>query len=275
MTAAGTDGRDDTPGQIVFTNWRKARTVASVTVPLVRLDRSSPVPLYFQVAQQLEAAIQSGDLAVGERLNNEIALADRYGLSRPTMRSAIGHLVDKGLLVRKRGVGTQVVRRTVERAVQLTSLYDDLSEAEQEPTTDVLLLECVAAGDLVAGKLVLEPGTEVVHLERLRRARGEPLAVLRNWLPVDVAGDFTGSDLEEHGLYELLRKAGVVMHNANQRIGATAAATTEARLLGVRKGAPLLTMERLSYDVGGRAVEFGSHVYEATSYSFTVTLKNR
>src|SRR3954470_21609266 len=93
------------------------------TVPLddVALDRSSPVPLYFQLATQLEAAIDRGDLSAGGRLDNEIELADRLGVSRPTMRRAIQELVSKGLLVRKRGVGTQVVRGGLKRRVELTS----------------------------------------------------------------------------------------------------------------------------------------------------------
>src|ERR1700733_12843466 len=89
----------------------------------VDLDRSSPVPLYYQVSRQIEAAIDAGDLAPGDRLENEISLADRGGLSRPTMRRAIQELVDKGLLVRRRGIGTQVVHGRVKRPMDLTSLF--------------------------------------------------------------------------------------------------------------------------------------------------------
>lgn len=242
-------------------------------VPTVKVDRSSPVPLYFQVAQQLETAIQSGDLAVGDRLENEIALADHYGLSRPTMRSAIAHLVDKGLLVRQRGVGTQVIRRSVERPVRLTSLYEDLLSAEQAPTTRVLTVERQAASASVANKLAIAEGTEVVHIERLRSALGSPLAVLRNWLPVSVAGGFTVSDLESQGLYELLRLSGTVMQDASQKIGACAADALDAKLLGLRKGAPLVTMERLSYAAKSKPVELGRHVYDSERYTVTVTLQ--
>lgn len=99
----------------------------------IDLDRSSPIPLYFQVAEQISEAIRRGDLIPGSRLDNEILLADRLGLSRPTVRQAIQYLVDKGLLVRKRGVGTQVVHGQVKRSVELTSLYDDLRGAGQSP----------------------------------------------------------------------------------------------------------------------------------------------
>src|SRR5262245_63001298 len=94
--------------------------------PSIVINRSSPVPLYFQVAEQLEQAIVDGELAPGDRIANEIALAGELGLSRPTMRQAIQLLVDKGLLVRKRGVGTQVVHGQIRRPVELTSLHDDL-----------------------------------------------------------------------------------------------------------------------------------------------------
>ncbi len=100
----------------------------------VELDRSSPVPLYYQLAQAIEAAIRDGELAPGDRFENELALAKRLTLSRPTTRRAIQELVDKGLLVRKRGVGTQVVQNPVHRRVELTSLFDDL--APRRPGAD-------------------------------------------------------------------------------------------------------------------------------------------
>ncbi|WP_214410357.1 GntR family transcriptional regulator [Sphaerisporangium fuscum] len=240
----------------------------------IDLDRSSPVPLYFQVAEQIAEAIRRGDLAPGARLDNEIMLADRLGLSRPTVRQAIQYLVDKGLLVRKRGVGTQVVHGQVKRTVELTSLYDDLRRAGQEPGTKVLSLRPVEADEEIAAVLGVQPGTEVLHLERVRYAAGEPLALLHNWLPAGLS-QLTPQSLEERGLYELLRASGVRMRVANQRIGARAASPAEARLLDERRGAPLLTMLRTTYDDQGRAVEHGSHVYRASHYSLEVTLIER
>ena len=154
-----------------------------MTELFVDLDRSSPVPLYFQVAQQIEHAINEGDLAPGDRLDNEISLAEQFGLSRPTMRRAIQELVDKGLLVRKRGVGTQVVHGQVTRPVELTSLFDDLANHHQTPTTVVLANEVVTATDEVAVMLAVASGSEVLHLRRLRYAHGEPLAIMENFLP--------------------------------------------------------------------------------------------
>ena len=242
---------------------------------MLDLDRSSPVPLYFQVSRQIEAAIDAGQLAPGDRLENEISLADRWGLSRPTMRRAIQELVDKGLLVRRRGIGTQVVHGRVKRPMDLTSLFDDLARSDQKPTTRVLDRELVAAPAAVAERLGVPAGTQVLHLERLRSARDEPLAVMRNWLPADLAPVLTAEALETRGLYELMRGTGVHLRIATQRIAARGATAPEARLLQVRKGAPLLTMERLTYDGSGAAVELGSHVYNAETYSIEMTVVER
>jgi DNA-binding GntR family transcriptional regulator len=240
----------------------------------ITLDRSSPVPLYFQVAEQLEQAIQDGRLAPGDRMDNEIALASQLGLSRPTMRQAIQVLVDKGLLVRKRGVGTQVVQSRIRRSVELTSLHDDLVRAGKQPRTKVLHLELVEADDEVRDHLGVPTGSMVWQLERLRLTDEEPLALMQNFVPADVV-DLGAADLSDGGLYEALRAAGVHMRVANQEIGARRADAREARLLDESRGAPLLTMRRTAYDDKGRAVEHGTHVYRPSLYAFQLTLVDR
>lgn len=240
----------------------------------IRLDRSSPVPLYFQVAQELEQAIDAGRLEVGSRLDNEIALAEQLGVSRPTVRSAIEYLVERGLLVRKRGIGTRVVHPKVRRPMELTSLYDDLRAARQAPQTKVLSLATVPASDTVAHAFGIDAGTPVVALERLRYAQAEPLALMRNYV---VAGlvELTPERLEHAGLYELMRAAGQRPHLASQTVGARAATSVEARTLEERRGAPLLTMRRTTYDAAGSALEYGDHIYRASRYSFEVVLTAR
>src|SRR4029079_10084766 len=126
---------------------------ATVGLPRFVIDRNSPVPLYFQVAQHLENAINSGELPTGTLLQNEVDLARSLGLSRPTMRRAMQHLVDKGLVTRRRGIGTRVVQPKLRRPLELTSLYDDLNRAGRKPSTEVLSFETVDAGEDVAAGL--------------------------------------------------------------------------------------------------------------------------
>ncbi|QKW10098.1 GntR family transcriptional regulator [Streptomyces sp. NA04227] len=235
------------------------------------VDRNSPVPLYFQLSRQLESAIAEGTLAAGSLLGNEIALAARLGLSRPTVRQAIQTLVDKGLLVRRRGVGTQVVQSTVRRPLELRSLYEDLAADGRGPTTRVLANAVVPAPPEAAAALGVAAGDPVRRIERLRYAHGEPLARLCNHLPVRLPG-LDDESLEAGGLYALLRAAGVTLHSARQRIGAHAASPEEAGLLAEETGAPLLTMERTAFDDTGRPVEFGVHQFRASRYCFDFQL---
>lgn len=238
------------------------------------LDRRSPIPLYYQLSQQLEEAIRSGVLKPGDRVDTEVEISERYGLSRPTVRQAIQELVSKGLLVRRRGVGTQVVHSQLRRPVELTSLYDDLARASHRPQTRVLALTVMPAHRVVAEALNISEGTDVQFLERLRLDDEQPLALMRNWLPHDLA-DLDVASLESAGLYALLRQAGVHMRIANQRIGARAATAAEARLLQVPSRSPVLTMERTSFDDTGRPVEYATHIYRADAYSFETTLVER
>ena len=240
----------------------------------IDVDRSSPVPLYFQISTRLEQAIEGGQLPAGSRLENEISLGQRFGLSRPTVRRAIQELVDKGLLVRRRGIGTQVVHGQVTRNVELTSLYEDLGRTGQKPTTTVISHEVGEADEHIAQMLGVPAGDPVLHVTRLRLADGVPIAILDNTLPRDFA-DIRAEDLEQRGLYQLLRARGVTMRVAKQRIGARSATAAESRLLQLPKGAALLTMARTAFDSSGRAVEFGQHCYSPDLYSFEITLVDK
>lgn len=238
----------------------------------VTLNRLSPVPLYHQLAHQLKDAISTGALPKGTFLGNELVLAEQWQVSRPTVRRAIQDLVDDGLLVRRRGVGTQVVNDQVRRPFTLTSLHDDLVAGGRRPATRVVSLTVGRAPAAVAAALGLANGGRVVHLVRVRSAGNQPLAVLRNWLPVELAGDLTPEALEARGLYSLLRDRGVRPHYAVQRLGAQAASEEDAGLLGIAVGAPLVTMWRAMQDDTGRPVEVGDHVYDAAHYSVEMSV---
>ena len=236
-----------------------------------RIDRSSPIPLYFQVSAFIEGAIESGRVPNGSLFANEIQLAGQLGLSRPTMRRAMQDLVDKGLIVRRRGIGTRVVQPKVRRPLGLSSLYEDLADSGQAPTTKVLEVEQVTCDEEVADQLGVEVGTEVLKVVRLRSAVGNPIAKLTNYLP-EAVGEFSAEELEERGLYQLMRARGIQLHAATQTVGARKATAAEARLLDERPNAALLTMQRTAYDDQGKVVEYGSHIYAASRYSFEISL---
>lgn len=239
-----------------------------LTIPL---DPNSPVPLYHQIADGLKAEISRGGLARGEYLPSELVLAEIWQVSRPTARRALQELVDGGMLVRRRGIGTQVVASRVRRAPGLTSLYRDLVGEGRVVTTRVTRLEVIPAPEEIASHLELAPGDPVIEVERIRFADGTPLALMHNWLPRVVAPDLNEQDLEKGSLYDSLRATGVQPYSGTQIIGAKSATDPEAEALGLEPGAALLTQRRIVHDVSGRVIEFGQHVYDAEQYSMEFT----
>ncbi|MEO6944113.1 MAG: GntR family transcriptional regulator [Lacisediminihabitans sp.] len=238
------------------------------------VNRSGPIPLYYQVATRIEEAIRSGRVPPGSRLENEVALSERLGLSRPTIRRAIQDVVDKGLLVRRRGIGTQVVHGEVARQVELTSLQEDLVRLGRHPSTTLLRREVIPADANMAARFTVEEGSPILHIRRLRSTDDTPLAILENHLPAQFL-DLSSDELIQYGLYHVLRARGTTMRVAKERIGARKATKEESELLDLDKGGPVLTMNRTAYDGSGRGVEYGEHCYRPDLYSFQVTLVDK
>jgi GntR family transcriptional regulator len=238
----------------------------------ITLERNSPVPLYYQVAQAIEHAINTGALAPGDRLENELSLTSRLGLSRPTARQAIQELVKKGLLVRKRGVGTQVVRSQFRRTEALSSLNEDIIKAGQVPSTR--LLEFFVGPldqdirDAIDAASVAD--SEFIKIRRLRLADDVPLAILTNYLPTSF--QITEEDMQSKSLYACLRSLGVNLKIAHQQISARLMTDDEAELLDAETPAACLTVDRIAYDDVGQFVEFGRHMYHAAHYSIQSSL---
>jgi DNA-binding GntR family transcriptional regulator len=235
------------------------------------LDRTGPVPLYHQIAQRLQEAIETGRLPPGSRIDNELELSDTLGISRPTIRRAISEVVNRGLLVRRRGVGTQVVQSGSKRDLDLTSLYDALAAAGRSPTTKVLVHEVLVPPAEVLDALTLPDGAAVLHSVRLRYADGVPLALLENYLPAEFFG-ISVEQLERHGLYQLMRSRGTTLRVAHQSIGARGATRQEAKLFGQKPGSPVLTMTRTFFDQSGHPVEFSINSYRPDLHSFQMTI---
>lgn len=237
------------------------------------LDRDGATPLYAQVSQRIEALISDGVLPAGTRLENEIAMGERFGLSRPTMRRAIQVLVDKGLLVRRRGVGTQIVHGSITRRLELSSLHDDLAAQGRAPGTQVLAFEVVPPTAALSESLGFPLEGPVLHLRRLRSADEAPIAILENHV-LDPSGiDYDA--LSRHGLYALLRDRGTTLKVARQLVSARAATHEEAELLDIPEGSPVLALARSAYDHSGNIIELARHVYRPDRYTIEFTLVDK
>jgi DNA-binding GntR family transcriptional regulator len=247
---------------------RSGETAQLPTPPAVELDRRSRLPLYHQIADELRRRIEEGGLEAGTLLGNEIQLAQRLVVSRPTIRKAIAELVEQGLVVRRRGLGTVVLPNSVKRRFAEASLFDHLLKTDRSPSTRVLEMTARNTPEAVRSVFGVSAETEITKVGRLRYANGAPLALMTNWILVK---SIDKDDLEQQGLYELLRQAAVVPAVVDQTIGARRAATREARLLEIKPRDPVLTVDVVAYDSAGKAVDVGQHVYRADRYSFEIT----
>ncbi|RRD47191.1 GntR family transcriptional regulator [Tessaracoccus sp. OH4464_COT-324] len=232
----------------------------------IDISRKDAAPIHVQISGVLRELIESGRLAPGTRLEDEVSMARRLQISRPTARKALETLVNLGLIVRRRGAGTEVVARRVEPPLVLTSLYDELVRGGHSPTTSVLDWVEEPATPSIAQLLRLPEGSPVVHIQRLRLINSRPLAILRDYLPAHLAP--SRASLTSRNLYDLLREAGAEPRSGSQQIGARLATPAEARLLNEPVGAALLTMNRVAFDVARQPIEVGIHVYRASIYSF-------
>lgn len=241
-----------------------------IYAPEVKIDKNCSIPFYLQLEEAMKKAIIEGAVASGTKIEDEVSMAKRLGVSRPTVRRALQSLVDLNLIMRRRAVGTVVSPREIHRPVRLTSLYEDLNNNGQKPTTKVVELATILASVKIARKLQIEEDSRVGKIIRIRYADNEPLALMTNYVPLEILPSF--DELAMGGLYQGFRERGVTVVSAQQSISARKATQKESELLSEQPGAAVLAMERVAFDELGKAVEYGSHIYRADRYSFTVAL---
>ncbi|GAB2770374.1 GntR family transcriptional regulator [Saccharothrix sp. AJ9571] len=236
-----------------------------------RPDRvvDGPTPKHAQLREILRHAVER-ELPPGSPIPSERELAERYQVSRLTVRSAIGKLVEEGLLSRVRGKGTFTASRRMELQLYLMSFTDDMRRRGLEPTTEVLGTTTEVPPAATANALGLAEGATALRLKRLRRADGIPLAVERGWYhPVKVAGLF---DLDlTRSLYAQLAEQDIRLDHAWQTVWAESADKETARLLGIRTGSPLLVFRRVS-SMAGAPVEDMTSWYRGDHYQVTMQL---
>jgi GntR family transcriptional regulator len=240
------------------------------------LDHSTPVPLYYQLKQWLTKCMFSGELAPGARLPDELELCERLGVSRGVVRQALTELCYEGLVYRQRGRGTFVsAPKTSEGLISgLGGLADDAALRGQKVESKVLVLRAVPVTDSVAKRLNLMPGELIVELERVRGIDGEPHVLSMTYLPEAMVPGLAQRDLNGFvSLHQVLRESlGLAIISSRRRVEATTAGAREARLLEVKRGAPLLMLRSVSYITGRRPLEYFIALYRGDRSAFEVDL---
>jgi GntR family transcriptional regulator len=237
--------------------------------------RDSPVPRYFQLKQILLNRLQEGEWHPGDLVPSERELSEQYGISRMTARQAITALVNEGVLFREQGKGTFVSQRKfTQQLLRLTGFTEDIQARGQIPGTKVLVAQMLAADGPAAERLRIEPGTPVFHLQRLRLADDEPLALEVAYLRFKGCERLLTENLEQQSLYHLLETTyAIPLMEADQELEARLAGSEEARLLSISAGRPVLVTRRITYTDHNCPIEYTEAVYRADAYTFSTRLK--
>ena len=225
------------------------------------IDRDSAVPVYVQISNWLVSQIVTGKWQPNHQLQSEPDLANQLGVSRGSLRKALGLLVEKGMLEQVHGKGTYVRDTVLEQtwANRLVSMSEELSWQGIPFTTEVLAQEiCDPPERRIARILHLAPNAQVLHLLRRRFVNDEPIAVHQTFFPADEFADLVTVDFSTKTMVTdvLEQMRNTQLSKAVHTISAISADLIAAERLGLNPGEPVLYDEHILYDDSGNVIEF-------------------
>jgi GntR family transcriptional regulator len=237
----------------------------------------SPVPLYFQIEKDLASQIANGTLAPGAQLPSEDELIAKYGVSRTTVRRAIQELARLELIEIRRGKGTFVLAQKItQEFTGLTGFVEDMVAVGKHPSAKLLEKNEVNASEEVARQLRLPIGTRVLRILRVRIADGAPVSLDETYLPMDLGQKVADDDLEIYPIFSLLEgKYETPLLEADYRLEAISADPFVAESLGIEPNAAVMLIERVSYSLESRPVDFEKRFYRGDKIRLTTRLRRR
>ncbi|GAC1388398.1 MAG: phosphonate metabolism transcriptional regulator PhnF [Ktedonobacteraceae bacterium] len=241
------------------------------------IDKSSPIPVYYQIMNHLRSRIAEGQYPVNSTFPPERELVETYQVSRMTVRQAISELVNEGILVRRKGVGTFIAPPKLEQALNsLTSFTEDMAQRGMKAGAHILSFKEMRPDAMTRKLLGLEVEETVYESVRIRLADEEPMALETTTLVASLCPGLRREDLENQSLYKVLtERYGIQLEYATQSLEPVLAPPHEATLLHVDPGVPLLLMYRVTHDLNGKAFELAKSLYRGDRYKFVTELQRK
>lgn len=239
------------------------------------IDRSSPIPYYVQLKEALRGPIDGGLWKPGDQIPGEVELCRLFNVSRTVVLQALNELGYEGLITRVKGKGTFISEPKISESLvqKLTGFYQDMIDRGHNPVSKVLRQEVIPASPKVASYLRLTPGTQVIDIERLRFIQDEPIVLVTTYLPHSLCSKLADADLSHQSLYVFLEEeCGLMITHGRRMIEAVPANEYEARLLQVKKGAPLILLDSVSYIKDDTPIEYYHALHRGDRSRFEVEL---
>ncbi len=224
-----------------------------------RLNKDVPLPLYYQIKQQLKEAIEAQVLKPDEALPSERELIDLYGVSRPTVRQATEELMNEGYLYRKRGLGTFIAGPKLKQELpSVLGFTERMSRQGRVPTSRIISKGRLGSpGENVLERLALKPNDKVYQIKRLRLADNEPIQFETTNLPLEYFPKLAEIDLTNLSLYQFLRdEYGLSVTRLRETLEPVVLGDYESKLLEVTKGSPAMLVQISAFAADGRAIEY-------------------
>jgi GntR family transcriptional regulator len=240
-----------------------------------KINFESPIPYYIQLVNILKENIHSEVWKPGDQIPGEQDLCELYGVSRTVVRQALLELELEGLINRRKGKGTFIsLPKISEGLVQkLTGFYQDMVERGLNPVTRVLHQDVIPASEKVARFLDINPGDQVIDILRLRFINDEPIQMVTTYVPFEMCPALATVDLTNRSLYKFLEtECGIFIAKGQRYVEAVLANETEAELLGIERGAPLLMLDSISFSDGDRPIEYYHALHRGDRSRFEVEL---
>src|SRR5882724_8636728 len=238
---------------------------------------ADPTPLYAVLEAQIAAGIAGGEFPVGSQLPTEDNLVQRFAVSRTTVRKAIQNLSNRGLIEIRRGTGTFVTQpRITQDLTELTGFVEDMDALGHAATARLMDRIVLAADADVAQHLALAMGTRVMRIRRVRLANGVGMSLDETYLPLEIGEKIVTHDLEAEPIFALLeQRYNIPLVEAEYGLEAVSADADVAAALGVDTGSAIFLIERTSYSVGDRPVDYEKLHYRGDLIRFRTRLTRR
>ncbi|WP_318503771.1 GntR family transcriptional regulator [Bacillus sp. T3] len=238
------------------------------------IDKNSPIPLYYQLEEHIKDLIEKGELHPGDALPAEREYAEKYQISRMTVRQAFTKLVNEGYLHRLQGKGTFVSERKIEQTLQgLTSFTEDMKARGLEPGSKLVHFEIIPATSVIAKQLSIQEYGPVYEMKRIRLADGVPMALETNYISANLIKGLT-EQIVNQSLYAYIENhLNLRIDYATQVIESSIASELEANNLQIKKGAPVMLIQRNTFLSDGTPVELVKSIYRADRYKFMIQMK--
>ena len=241
-----------------------------------KLDKSIPIPLYFQLKSLLLEEIKKNEYPVDSLIPTEKEISEMFGISRTTVRQAITELVQAGWLYRIKSKGTFVARVKIKQDFikRLEPFNEQIERTGRVPSTTLLAFETVPMTEQVAAVFGMEPGTKAIYLHRRRCADGDPIVTVETYLPLDLCAFILTHDMKTESLYNILSmQEKTRICRVNRILEAVAANNRDVERLNMVRGKPVQLFKTIGFNHLNEPIEYSIARYRGDRNKFEIDLQ--